>query len=112
MNKTFLTEEELQHIEHCNKVLKEHAELVRLTIESTTELFNNYVPTLNGYVKAVATVKHEFGEQVTSIIQSSRQLKIATGNVQEIISFMSAVIKLNEILTPELVEKLRRLSKD
>lgn len=109
MNK-ILTEAELQHIEHCNKVLREHKELVELTVNETERLFDNYLPVLTEYINHVVEVRTKFGNEVSHIIQSSRSLGIVTGKVADVINFCSAIEKLDKLLTNDLVEKLRRIT--
>lgn len=111
MNKTILTEDELQHIEHCNKILREHSKLVEDTVNNTQELLNLYLPALSAYVSGISKVQVELGKEVVNLIQSTRQIKIVVSNTQEITNFISAVVKLNDILTPELIEKLKKISK-
>lgn len=110
MNKAYLSQDELQHIEHCNKVLEAHHELVTKVISETQEKLNNYLPIVSTYVNAIADVRRAFGEEVKHILQSNRQLQIVTGSAQDVINFTSAVVKLNQILTPEFIEKLQRIS--
>jgi len=105
-----LSQNELQHIEHCNKILKEHEETVKSVINETESLLNTYVPILSSYVQAIAKIRNIFGEEVSNIIKSSRQLGIITGSVQDVQHFIHAVTKLNELLTPELVKKLQKIS--
>jgi len=105
-----MTQAELQHIEHCNKILQEHAETVKVVINETEALLNNYVPILSTYVESIAKIRNMFGEEVSNIIKSTRQLGIVTSNVQEVQHFIHAVTKLNELLTPELVVKLQKIS--
>lgn len=107
-----LTQAELQHIEHCNKVLQEHQELVTTVVNETEGLLNNYVPILSTYVKSIAGIRQMLGEEVAHVIQSTRQLSIVTKNTQEIHDFVQAVMKLDAILTPSLIDKLSRLAKE
>jgi len=106
-----ITHDELQFIEHANKILNEHAELVKYVINETEGMLNTYVPVLKTYIKAIVNIRTEFSQEVIHIAQSLRELKSITGQTQELINFSSALIKLNEILTPELIEKLNKLNK-
>lgn len=105
----YMSQEELQHIEHCNKALLQHKEIVALVINETESLLNNYLPILSTYVNSVVKIRTLFGEEVSHVMSSTRQLKMVTNSTQEVINFADAVIKLNAILTPSLVEKLNRL---
>lgn len=109
MNKP-LSEDELQRIEHLNKMLLEHQEIVNKVVNETEQLLNNYVPIISTYVQSIGKVAHLFGEHVTNIIKSSRQLGIVTGTVQDVSNFIASAEKLDKILTPELIEKLRKIS--
>lgn len=106
-----LSHTELQHIEHINKVLENHEELVKRVVNETEALLNNYVPVLSTYIQSMQQMQTAFGEVVSNIIKSSRQLSIVTGSVNDVMLFVGQVQKLNEVLTPELVEKLNRLAK-
>lgn len=110
MNK-ILSHDELQHIEHANKALKEHLELVNLVVNESEALFNNYLPILQTYINGIAQVSKLFGEEVKQIYNSSRELRVATGGVQDVMNFISAVQKLDALLTPELIGKLRNVVK-
>lgn len=105
-----LTQAQLQHIEHCNKVLNEHLELVQAVVNASEGLLNTFVPVLSEYCRQVAAVGHEFGTDCNNIYKSSRELKIAVGGVQDIVTFMDQVKRLDAMLSPELLEKLRRIS--
>lgn len=111
MNNKQLSQAELQHIEHCNKVLEEHDALVKSVVNETEALLNNYVPILSAYVQSIAAIRVTFAEEVKHMLQSTRELKLTTGSTQEIHNFVSAVMKLDQALTPELIEKIHRLVK-
>lgn len=108
----YLSHEELQHIEHCNIVLKEHLEIVRAVVNESESLLHTYLPILNEYVRSVGKVTQEFGENVSNIYRSSRELKVSVGSTPEVINFIATVQKLDALLTPELIVKLRRITKD
>lgn len=108
MNK-IMSQAELQHIEHCNKILREHQELVAFVVNETEGILNTYLPILTTYIDNVIRVRSKFGEEVKHIINSSRELKHITSGAQELISFMTAIEKLDKMLTPELVNKLKGL---
>jgi prophage DNA circulation protein len=108
-NKT--NHEQLQEIEHINKVLIEHEELVTRVVNGTEDILNNYIPILHTYVNAMTEIRKSLGNEVVNIIKSTRELKVVTTNTQNIIDFTTAVSKLNSILTPELVDKLNKVIK-
>lgn len=105
-----MTQAELQHIEHINKVLEEHQEIVNKVVNETEQLLNNYVPIVSAYVASLRDITVSFGASVTNIVQSTRQLGIVTSNTQDLGHFIAAIQKLDAILTPELIEKLQRIS--
>lgn len=109
MNNKILTEAELQHIEYCNKVLKNHLELVEDVTTRTNNLLSNYVESFSAYANSIAQVRQLFGNEVTHILNSTRQLKIATSGVQELITFIDTANKLNQLLNSEFIEKLNRI---
>ena|SRR5215204_1715729 len=110
MNKDYLSQGELQHIEHCNKVLKDHLALVQAITNESEKLLNTFLPIVGDYVNQVGAVTHQMGLHVKNIYASSRELKQAVGGTQDLISFMDAVMKVDKLLTPELLEKLRKVS--
>jgi hypothetical protein len=110
MSKDYLTQAELQHIEHVNKVLNDHLELVNAVTSLTEEKIANLITAYRGYVRELATIQKEMGEVVQNIYRSSREIGHATGKTTEIMSFYDQVGKLDKLLTPELMEKLKRLT--
>lgn len=111
MSKEILTHAQLQHIEYCNKVLNEHLELVNAVVNASEGLLNTFVPVLSEYTRQIAAIGHQFGTDCNNIYKSSRELKIATGGVTDLITFMDTIRKVDALLTPELLEKLSRLVK-
>ena len=111
MSKGIMSHDELQHIEHCNRVLQDHLDLIKLVTNESNGLLENYLPIMQNYARGIHEAGRTFTEGVADIYKSSRELKIATGGTQDVIAFMSTVQKLNEMLTPELLAKLRSISK-
>lgn len=105
-----MSQAELQHLEHCNKALEAHLEIVTAVVNESEKLLNNYLPIVQEYVSVIGAVTHSFAEHVANIYSSSREMKVATGGAQELINFMATVDKLDKMLTPELLEKLRKVS--
>ena len=104
--------DELQHLEHCNKILEEHLELVQKVTNETESLLNTYLPILSGYVRAVVEVQMNFGKAVVEITRSAREVKVITSGSQEIENFVAAAVKLNNVLNDELMLKIIKLAKD
>lgn len=109
MNKS-LTHDELQLIEHSNKILKDHLEIVETVVNQTEGLLNNYIPILKAYVQSIVAIRTDLGNEIVNIVQSTRQVALVTNNTQNIINFTQAVSRLNEILTPELISKLNKIA--
>lgn len=105
MNK--MTQAELQNIEHATHILQEHQRVVEDVVNQTEAMLNTYGPILRTYVDGIVGVQKVFGEAVVNIVRSTRELKLITGGTQNIHDFCSAVIKLDGLLTPELIEKLK-----
>lgn len=105
-----MTQDELQHIEHGTKILQEHQDVIRGVINETETMLNTYVPILSGYIESIARLRMDFGKEVQHIVQSTREIKVITGGTQQILEFCSAVENLNKILTPDLIEKIRRIN--
>lgn len=112
MTTKMMTEDDLQFLEHCNKMLREHLELVQLVTNESEGLFSIYLPILQKYVSGITELRKGIGQEVVHIVQSSRELKVVTSGSQEIHNFVAAVLKLKEALTPEMIENMRRLTND
>lgn len=109
MPKEYLSQAELQHIEHVNKVLNEHLELVNAVTSLTEEKISNLIISYRGYVRELAEIQKGMGEVVQNIYRSGREIGHATGKTNEIMAFYDQVAKLDKLLTPELMAKLERL---
>jgi hypothetical protein len=105
-----LSHDELQHIEHSNKILFEHQEIVNKIVNETESMLNTYVPILKAYVESISTIRVALGQEVMHIIQSTREIGIVTKNTQDIMNFCQALNKLDALLTPELITKLKKIS--
>lgn len=101
------TQADLQNLEHANKILAEHLELVQQVVNQSEGLLDNYVPILQTYILSVGQLQNDFGKVVAEILKSTRELTILTGNTHRVIEFTQAIVRLNDILTPELVKKLK-----
>lgn len=111
MNK-MLAQSELQDIEFANKVLLEHQQLIKTVLNESEEMLNTYIPIAKAYIHSIATIQEHLGSQVSNIIKSTRELGVVTKNTQNIINFCQSVEILNKTLTPDLIEKLRRITND
>lgn len=109
MNRMPLTHDELQQLEHANKILREHLELVQLVTNQSESMLNTYLPILHGYLGSVRDMQKGFSDAVTDILKSSRELGTTTGRTQQLQDFIAATLKLHETLTSERVEQLRRV---
>lgn len=107
--KTSLTQEELQHIEFCNKIMREHLELVTSITEKTKEVFDAYIPTLQEYVRVMHTIQIEFGRVAVNIFKDGKELRAITGGHQEIYNYMQAAVKLDTALNDGLIQKILKL---
>lgn len=111
-NKQELTHDELQHIEHCNKIMRDHLELVQKVTGEVQKTFDLYLPHLQDYVGTLRAIQFEFGRIVVDIIRSSRELKLITSGSQELHNYGQAATKLNQALSDELVQKIIKLTKE
>lgn len=106
-----LSHDELQHLEHANKILREHLELLeKITVESS-EYLNAHLSSLHTYVAAIGTIQRELGESVSNILKSARELGGVTNRTKELMDFGRAVGVLEETLTSEVLDKLSRIVK-
>lgn len=110
MTKGYLTHEELQYIEHANKVLENHKKLVSEIINETENLLNDYIPIMSTYVNAIKDIQMEFGVAVKNIVYSAREVKIITSGSQEIQQFITAVSKLEQVMNNEFTKKVIELT--
>lgn len=108
MNK-ILSHDELQKIEHTNKVLKDHLELVQVCTKDSDRMIGDYTANIRGYINILVEIRTQLGNEVKHVINSTRELGIVISNTQNIHNFCSAIGKLDKLLTPELIEKLNRL---
>lgn len=106
-----MTQAELQNIEHATKILQEHQEVVQTVVNETEALLNNYGPIMRAYVDSITRLQKDYTDAVVEIIRSTRELKVVISNTQNLHNFMDAISKLEALLTPELVEKLKGLVK-
>lgn len=109
---TYLSHDELQHIEHCNKVLESHLEVVNAVTSLSEEKIHAMLAAYNGYVHELRNVQNVLGEIVTNIHRSLTQLKGVVGGTQDVMSYTQAVSKLDSLLDDKLIEKLRRITGD
>jgi len=112
MSNKYLTHEELQNIEHANKILEAHLELVKMVVNESEAMLNNYIPIMKTYVHAIIDIRKMFSDEVIHIGQSTRELKLVTANTQNVTDFCSAIVKLDALLTPSPIDKLNRISND
>lgn len=109
MTTKYLSHDELQHIEHANKILEAHEELVKKVTNETEQMLNTYLPIVRGYVTTLFGIQKDFGEVVSNIVKSSREVSLVTSNTNNIENFCAAIIKLDALLTPEMIEKLNKI---
>jgi uncharacterized protein YfaT (DUF1175 family) len=110
--KDYLSHDELQHIEHVNKVLEAHLDLVNTVFKLSEDRFAEITRSFSEFVIALKTVQMEMGRVVTHIYQSARDVRQATGGIQEITAFTDAIEKLDKILDDKLIEKLRKFTSE
>lgn len=104
-----LTQAELQHIEHCNKVLKEHLEFVKQVTDETKAAFDTYLSSIQEYVSIITACQIAFGRAAMEMLKSAKELRAATGGHQELINYTQAAVKLDEALSDELIQKIIKL---
>lgn len=107
----YLSHDELQHIEHANKILKDHQELIKTVTNETEALLNNYIPIIKSYVNAIHDIQTEFSHSVSDVVKSSRELKVITSGANEVLSFVQAVERLKSVLNDEFTQKVIELTK-
>ena|SRR5215471_21211878 len=110
-NKTdYLSHDELQHIEHVNKVLQDHLDIVNSVTKLSEEAIQKFIGNYQQHVSMLRDIANSMGKVAQDIYNSTREIKVVTSGTQEIINYCQAVVRLNEILDDKLIEKLRRIS--
>lgn len=109
--RTPLTQAELQHIEYCNKVLREHLELIQNITDAGKKIFDVYGSGLNEYIGHIYKVQVDFGRVVLEITKSAKELRGITGGTQELINYTQAATKLNEVLDDKLIQKIVKVTR-
>jgi len=106
-----MSHDELQHIEHATKILEQHFDALAIVEKESLAMMGEYLPKLRGYLDVVAKLRQGFSDEVTHMIKSCRELGLITKNTQNLHDFIASVQKLDEVLTPELVDKLSKVLK-
>lgn len=90
------------------------AGLKKVNPELTEELKTSsevLLPLLREYLRDVRSVRMAFASEVKEILLSSRELTNVAKTAEELRDFGKACLLIKEILTPEFLEVLKRLSK-
>jgi len=105
-----LTHDELQHIEYCNKILKEHLEIVNQITNETKKAFDTYLSSIQEYVSIITACQVAFGRAAMEILKSARELRTVTAGSMELHNYAQAALKLDEALSNELITKIIKLT--
>lgn len=105
MSKLHSIQEELQQIEHLNKVLREQKELANVVTKEVKVDLDNHIRILRDYANALSTIQHSMGESIKNIYKSAQEVRRATSSAQEILTFCQAVMKLEATLNNPDVQK-------
>lgn len=106
-----LTQDEMQYLEHCNKMLRETRGLITEITKETKEALNSFIPIVSEYVSTVRSIQHEFGRTVSNILKDSKELKFVAGNYQEITAYAEALTKLGEVFKTKEVQDVLEIVK-
>lgn len=104
-NKVQNTQDELQHLEHYNKMLREHRDITKMVTAEVQVDLQKHISTLNDYAKSLKAIQVEMGLSINNIYKSAQEVRRATSGVQEILSFCQAVMKLEATLNNPDVQK-------
>ena len=99
-----LTQDELQYIEHCNKLLKETRGLITEVEREVKQGLDIFLPILGEYVNGIRTIQHDLLRVVSEILKSSKELKFVAGNHQELEKFAGALYRLGEVFKTQEVQ--------
>jgi hypothetical protein len=108
MNKQ-LTEHELQGLEHTNKVLSAHLEMMQALMKQIEEAVEVFIPLLRLYAGDIMTIRVGVASEIADILRSSGELRSLTKYTQDVINFTKAVETLQRTLTPDVTEQLKSI---
>lgn len=78
-------------------------------IKNTDELL---LPLLREYLNSIRDIRMAMGSEVKTIIQSVRQLSEITKYGPELLELTKTILALEKVLTPSMIETLRRITND
>lgn len=90
-------------------LMKTFNEALVQNIKEADELL---LPLLKQYLNEVRGIRMSMAEEVRTIIQSARQLNEITRGNAALLELCETILKLDKALTPEMMDKLRRLTKE
>jgi DNA-directed RNA polymerase subunit L len=91
------------------KTIETFAEVLANEIKSVDETL---IPLLREYLNNIRDIRMAMAREVRHIIESTREISTAATKHQEIRELAISIGMLDKILTPELVEKLKKITKD
>jgi chlorite dismutase len=103
------TQTEIEKIEAITRSAK--AACVIATKE-ITELSDTLLPLLRAYINDLRQIRMSLGSETTEIIRCSAELHQLTKHSPAIKEFVGLVSILRDVLTPEFMEKLKRLTSE
>ena len=112
MAKDYLTHDELQHIEHANKVLREHEEIATRVVVGVKSAMEEYIVTVKLVTMDLVTAQVELIRANAEVVKSIREVKLVTSNINELINYGKAIADLNNVLNSGIIDKVLRLRDD
>jgi hypothetical protein len=84
--------------------------IAEAVIKDAEDISNTLIPVLNSYLKDLRGIRMGVASEIREIIRSSQELHIIVKNLDDLKSFAGIIMMLRDMLTPELMEMLRRLT--
>lgn len=109
--KTIDTHDQLQHIEHVNKMMREHKELVTTITTDVNAVMTKYIEGLQVFARHLKDVQVNLSMSVKNIYSSVQEIKRITGTTQDIQAAVIAIEKLDKALNDETVQRILKVIK-
>lgn len=106
-----LTQDELQYLEHCNKLIRETRESLIETERITKDALDQFIPALTDYVNGMRAIQHDFLIVARDMLKSSKELQFLASNHRELTAYTEALRKLGETFNTKEVQDVIEIIK-
>lgn len=70
------------------------------------------IPLLREYLNNIRDIRMAMGSEVRHIIQSTHELSVAAAQLKDLRELAITIGMIERVLTPEVMEKIKKLTKD